>query len=43
MPPAARCQLPELIALPVTQGLPDYLDWVAASVTMTASPAPDAS
>jgi len=27
-------ETPELIALPVTCGLPAYLDWVAASVTM---------
>jgi len=27
-------EVPELIALPVTHGLPAYLDWMAASVTM---------
>ncbi|MCL1825307.1 MAG: divalent-cation tolerance protein CutA [Betaproteobacteria bacterium] len=27
-------EVPELIALPVACGLPAYLDWVAASVTM---------
>ncbi len=27
-------EIPELVALPVTTGLPAYLDWVAASVTM---------
>ena len=27
-------EIPELVALPITTGLPAYLDWVAASVTM---------
>jgi periplasmic divalent cation tolerance protein len=31
-------EVPELVALPVTHGLAAYLDWVAASVTMTDTP-----
>ena len=33
-------EIPELIALPVMCGLPAYLDWVAASVTMPNPPPP---
>jgi periplasmic divalent cation tolerance protein len=33
-------EIPELIALPVATGLPAYLDWVAASVTMPDLPPP---
>ncbi|MDR0565359.1 MAG: divalent-cation tolerance protein CutA [Azoarcus sp.] len=32
-------EVPELIALPVSHGLAAYLDWIAASVTIQASPA----
>lgn len=28
-------ELPELIAIPITQGLPDYLAWVAAETRST--------
>jgi periplasmic divalent cation tolerance protein len=34
-------ELPELVAIPVTRGLAGYLAWVADSVTITASSAPD--
>ncbi|MCL2160987.1 MAG: divalent-cation tolerance protein CutA [Betaproteobacteria bacterium] len=34
-------EIPELIALPVTCGLPAYLDWVVASVTMSDPLTPD--
>ncbi|MDR2880437.1 MAG: divalent-cation tolerance protein CutA [Azoarcus sp.] len=33
-------EVPELIALPITCGLPAYLDWVAVSVTMPNQPPP---
>ena len=33
-------EVPELIALPVMHGLAAYLDWVAASVTMSGSQQP---
>jgi len=28
-------ELPEIVAVPVTQGLPGYLDWVAAETAAT--------
>jgi periplasmic divalent cation tolerance protein len=36
---AAICQhhpyaVPEIIALPISQGLPDYLDWLAAETSL---------
>jgi periplasmic divalent cation tolerance protein len=36
-------ELPELIAVSITQGLTAYLDWLADSVTIPVSHAPDAS
>ncbi|MDR2092382.1 MAG: divalent-cation tolerance protein CutA [Azoarcus sp.] len=36
-------EIPELLAVPVTQGLTAYLGWLADSVTIPASPVPDAS
>ena len=34
-------ELPEIVALPVSRGLPDYLAWVAAETQV--SPAPGAA
>lgn len=34
-------ELPEIVALPVSRGLPDYLAWVAAETQV--SPVPDAA
>lgn len=28
-------ELPEIIAVPITDGLPEYLDWIATSVKQT--------
>ena len=36
-------EIPELLALPIACGLPAYLDWLAASVTMPDPSTPDAS